>query len=204
VNLLFHLDLMAKTKNFDDVSWLGNPVWQNVLDLWTTQEAIGEIRPRLLIESGTNRGGSALFYASLFDLMGEGEVVTIDIEKLHDHEHPRVTWLLGGSTSPETIRTVTERVGAQDGPVMVILDSDHSKAHVAAELEVYAPLVSSGSLMLVQDGIIDTILTGRPYRPGPLPAIREFLATHPEFELDSRLNGRFLITHHPEGWLRRK
>jgi cephalosporin hydroxylase len=204
VNVLFHMDLMAKTKNFDDVTWLGSPVWQNVLDLWTTQEALAEVRPKLLIECGTNRGGSALFYASMFDLMGDGEVVTIDLERMHDHEHPRVTWLIGSSTDPAIVEQVAERARAAAGPVMVILDSDHSKAHVAAELEAYAPLVTPNSLLLVQDGVIDTMPTGRPYRPGPLPAIHEFLAVHPEFQPDERLNGRFLITHHPQGWLRKR
>jgi len=83
VRSLFFSDLVVHTNNFGDVKWLGNPIWQNVLDLWTIQETIAEVKPALLIESGTNRGGSSLFYAHLFDLMGAGRVVTIDIEKLH-------------------------------------------------------------------------------------------------------------------------
>lgn len=89
VHLLFFRDLIKRTSNFGTVSWLGHPIWQNVLDLWTIQETIALVRPRLLIECGTNRGGSSLFFASLFDLMGEGEVVTVDIERLHDLSHPR-------------------------------------------------------------------------------------------------------------------
>ena len=65
---LFHTDLIAKTGNFSSTSWLGVPIWQNVLDLWTIQETISEIRPALLIETGTNRGGSALFYAQMADI----------------------------------------------------------------------------------------------------------------------------------------
>lgn len=203
VNRLFQMDLMAKTNNYDDVTWLGYPVWQNVLDLWTIQEAISEVRPELLIECGTNRAGAAMFYASLLDLLGNGQIVTIDVQKMHNREHPRVTQLLGSSTSRQVAERVRRIVDSVEGPVMAILDSDHSQRHVADELEVYAPVVTPGSLLLVQDGIIDELPTGRPHRPGPRPAIRDFLAAHPEYRRDERLGNRFLITHHPEGWLRR-
>ena len=86
---------------------------------------------------------------------------------------------------------------------MVILDSDHSKDHVFKELELYAPLVTPGSFILVQDGVVDTLPRFRQLRPGPLPAIKQFLEGHPEFEVDVERNERFLITHHPWGWLRR-
>jgi cephalosporin hydroxylase len=174
-----------------------------VLDLWTIQETIWECRPALLIESGTNRGGSAYFYAQLFDLMGSGEVVTIDVTKLHELAHPRVTFLLGSSTSAEIVQQVAERVRRVQGAVMVILDSDHSRAHVQQELELYAPFVTPGSYMLVQDGVIDTLDRFRRGRPGPLPAIQDFLHRHPEFEVDLERTQRFLVTHHPFGWLRR-
>ena len=86
----------------------------------------------------------------------------------------------------------------------VILDSDHSQAHVAQELEAYAPLVTPGSYLLVQDGVIDTLPVFAHGRPGPLPAIHAFLRAHPEFEVDRAKSERFLITHHPSGWLRRR
>jgi cephalosporin hydroxylase len=87
---------------------------------------------------------------------------------------------------------------------MVILDSDHTQEHVRHELECYAPLVTPGSYCLVQDGVIDTLPVFNAGRPGPLPAIEEFLATTDEFELDAERSERFLITHHPKGWLRRR
>ena len=92
---------------------------------------------------------------------------------------------------------------AAAGPVFVILDSDHSQVHVARELERYAPLVTPGSYLLVQDGSIDTLGYFKTSRPGPLPAIRDFLQRHPEFRLDRERCDRFLITHHPDGWLQR-
>jgi cephalosporin hydroxylase len=204
VNRLFQLDLIEKTNNFDDVRWLGVPVWQDVLDLWVIQEALAEVKPALLVECGTNRGGSALFYANLFDLMDHGRVVTIDIERMHELEHPRVEFILGSSTDAAVVGRVTEMASEADGPVMVILDSDHSEAHVAAELDAYAGLVTPGSLLHVQDGIIDQLPVFRGDRPGPLPAIKKFLAAHPEFVWERARSERFLITHHPMGWLRRR
>ena len=203
VNRLFFTDIVERTDNFGDITWLGKPVWQNVLDLWTIQETIAEIRPALLLETGTNRGGSSWFYAQLFDLLDHGRVITSDIERMHDLHHPRVEYLIGSSIAPEIVDHVRAAVAATDGPVMVILDSDHSERHVAAELDVYASFVTSGSYMLVQDGSTDTLSVFRSGRPGPLPAIHAFLVHHPEFALDAQRGGRFPITHHPDGWLRR-
>jgi|ERR1035441_6716224 cephalosporin hydroxylase len=204
VRSLFFRELLARTNNFGSVQWLGNPIWQNVLDLWTIQETIAEVKPELLIECGTNRGGSSLFFAHLFDLMGRGQVITIDVEKLHNLSHPRVSCLIGSSTSEEILRVVQTRVAAVQGPVMVILDSDHSQQHVRRELECYTPLVTPGSYCLVQDGVIDTLSVFRAYRPGPLRAIEDFLRTTEQFEVDEERCNRFVISHHPKGWLRRK
>jgi cephalosporin hydroxylase len=197
-------DLVVKSDNFGDVRWLGHPIWQNVLDLWSLQEAIAQIRPKLLLETGTNRGGSALFYAHLFDLLGDGRVVTVDVERFHDLTHPRVQFLLGSSVEERVVETMHEAARSADGPVMVVLDSDHAEAHVTAELRAYAELVTPGSLLLVQDGVIDVLPRFAHVRPGPLPAIEKFLASHSDFEVDRRWDHRFLVTHHPSGWLRRR
>lgn len=200
----FLSDLIDHTGNFGHVTWLGRPIWQNVLDLWIMQETIAELKPALLIETGTNRGGAALFFAHLFDLIGKGHVVTIDIEKLHDLSHPRIRFLIGNSTEPaiiESVRSLAQEVG---GPVLVTLDSDHSASHVRAELAAYAPLVTPGSWCLVQDGVIDTLPRYAAGRPGPLAAIEDFLKSSPDFELDAARSRKFLISHHPNGWLRRR
>jgi len=204
VRALFFRELIAKTGNFGSTTWLGHPIWQNVQDLWTIQETIAEVKPQLLIECGTNRGGSSLFFAQLFDLMGRGEIITIDVEKLHGLTHPRITYLIGDSTSNEILREVQQRVATSAGPVMVILDSDHSMKHVRRELECYSAMVTPGSYCLVQDGIIDTLAVFRPFRPGPLRAIEAFLQTTDRFEVDEERCQRFVISHHPKGWLKRK
>jgi len=203
VNRIFFTELIEKTDNFARTTWLGKPIWQNILDLWTIQETLWEIKPDLLIECGTNRGGAAYYYGQLFDLIGKGRVITIDIEKMHDLTHPRVEFIIGSSVAEAVVGRVQAAVAATHGPVMVILDSDHSAGHVSKELELYAPLVSPGSIMLVQDGVIDVLPIFRRGRPGPLPAITSFLRQHPEFERDVERSQRFLITHHPQGWLRK-
>lgn len=204
VHRLFQLDLIEKTDDFADVTWLGRPVWQSVLDLWTIQELISELRPALLIETGTNRGGSALFYAHLFDLLGQGRVLTVDVERMHDLTHPRIEFVIASSTDGAFVERARAAAAEADGPVMVILDSDHSEGHVTGELDALAPLVTPGSLLLVQDGIIDRTVIFRNTRPGPLPAIERFLEHHPEFVSERAPAERFLITQHPKGWLRRR
>ncbi|HEY8866285.1 MAG TPA: CmcI family methyltransferase [Solirubrobacteraceae bacterium] len=200
---LYHYDLIYKTRNFETTSWVGVPIWQNILDLWTLQETICEIRPSLLVETGTYKGGSAMYYAHLMDLLGEGRIITIDVAKQHDLEHQRITFLNGSSTDPDVAHQVLEAAADVDGPVMVILDGNHARDHVAQELELYAALVTPGSVMLSQDGVIDQLWMFRDSRPGPLGANREFLARHPEFEYDAERNERFRLTHHPMGWMRR-
>lgn len=204
INELFFTELVKTTRNFGDTTWLGHPIWQNVLDLWTIQETIVAFKPDLLIECGSNRRGSAFFFGHLFDLLDHGRVISIDIVQLSDLMHPRATFLIGNSIDPVIVRQVESAAASVRGPVMVILDSDHSAAHVAKELEVYHRFVTSGSYLLVQDAVIDTLPWFQGGGPGPLPAIQAFLKTHPEFTVDRAKSERFLITHHPDGWLRRR
>jgi cephalosporin hydroxylase len=201
--LAFQAALIQHTNNFEHVTWLGHPIWQSVPDVWTLQETIAEIKPALVIECGTYKGGSALFMAHLFDLLGHGQVVTVDIEKLHALSHPRVTFLIGDSVSPAIIGEIRNAAAKAGGPIMVLLDSDHSQAHVLKEMEAYGPMVTPGSYLHVQDGVIDVQPMFAHARPGPLRAIEAFLPKHREFEIDQEKVGRFLITHHPEGWLKR-
>lgn len=201
---LYHYDLIYKTQNFRSLEWLGVPIWQNPLDVWTIQQTIAQVRPALLIETGTDHGGSALFYANLMDLLGTGRVITIDIADNHEVAHPRIEFITDSSTSPSVIGRLRDEAEASGGPVMVILDSDHSHDHVAAELESYAPLVTPGSFLLSQDGVIDQFWIFRGTRPGPLGANRAFLKRHPEFEYDEERNRRFRLTQHPLGWMRRR
>jgi cephalosporin hydroxylase len=181
-------------------TWVGHPLIQTPHDLWTIQETISAVRPALLIETGTFKGGSSMFYAHLMDLLDYGRIITVDLTKKHDRSHPRVTYLLGDSVGDAVVDEMTKAVSEADGPIMVILDSGHTAEHVSREMDIYGDFVTPGSYMLVQDGKYDS--KGRPQ--GPLKSIVEYLPDHPEFEVEHGKCNRFLITHHPLGWLRRR
>ncbi len=182
-------------------TWLGSQALKNPLDLWVYQEIMAETQPDVVIETGTYRGGSAHFLASVCDLLGSGEVVSIDIEPPRDDypEHPRITYLGGrSSTDPDVLAEVRERVDGRR--TMIVLDSDHSEAHVDAELEAYAPLVPVGCYLIVEDSNIGQI---RPdLMPGPLQSIETFLASRSDFVID-REREKFLLTFNPSGYLKR-
>jgi cephalosporin hydroxylase len=194
-------DVLYESDAWTRAIWLGAQALKNPLDLWVYQEIMAETRPELVVETGTYRGGSALFLASMCDLLDVGEVVSIDVEAVRDDypEHPRITYLGGrSSTDPDVVGEVRERAAGRK--VLVILDSDHSQAHVEAELEVYAPLVPIGCYLIVEDSNIGRIR--KDLMPGPLEAIETFLARSDSFEID-REREKFLITFNPSGYLRR-
>jgi cephalosporin hydroxylase len=184
-----------------DLAWFGYRTMKSPMDLWTYQEIVAETRPDVVVECGTAFGGSSYYFASLFDLLGRGEVMTIDIEaRPGQPDHPRIRRLVGSSTDPEIVADVRRRVGGRRA--MVILDSDHSQAHVAAELEAYRSLVGPGCYLVVED----TNVNGHPvvpdHGPGPMEAVEAFLPGAPEFEVD-RSRERFMLTLNPRGYLRR-
>ena len=102
------------------------------------------------------------------DVLGSGRVLTIDVVDVHDLDHERVRFLHGSSTAPAIVEQVREEAERAEGPVMVILDGNHARDYVAAELELDGPLVTPGSLLLSQDGVIDKLWIFRDTRPGPL------------------------------------
>jgi cephalosporin hydroxylase len=194
-------DVFYLSDAWTKATWLGAQALKNPLDLWVYQEILHETRPHVVVETGTYRGGSALYLASLCDLLGAGEVISIDIEPLRDDypRHPRITYLGGrSSTDPEVLAEVRARVDGR--PTLVVLDSDHSQAHVEAELEAYAALVPVGCYLVVEDSNIGQIR--KDLLPGPLQAIETFLAGTDEFEIDHERE-KFLITFNPKGYLRR-
>jgi len=194
-------DVFYASDAWTRASWLGTQALKNPLDLWVYQEIIAETRPELIVETGTWRGGSALYLASVCELVGEGEIVSIDIAPLRDDypRHPRITYLAGrSSTDPGVLEDVRAR--ADGRRTLVILDSDHSQAYVEAELAAYAPLVPVGCYVVVEDSNIGQIR--KDLMPGPLQAIERFLAQTDEFEID-REREKFLITFNPSGYLRR-
>jgi len=186
---------------FAKTSWLGVPTLKCPLDLWVYQEIMQEVRPEVIVECGTAHGGSALYLAWLCESLGKGEVITLDVEeKAGRPRHPRIAYLRGSSVAPEVVEQV-KRALADRAPVMVLLDSDHSKDHVLAELRIYGELVTPGSYLIVEDTNL-----GHPVRPdfgpGPMEAVEEFLAERGDFARD-RSREKFLLTFNPGGYLRK-
>lgn len=140
----------------------GVPIWKCPLDLWLYQEILHEVRPDLIVETGTAFGGSAYYLADLCGLHGRGEVVSIDVkDRTNGLFHPRVTFLIGSSTDPEMKRKVLPRI-PDGGTVLVILDSLHTRRHVLAEMRLWNDLVSEGSYLIVEDTNINGHPVGQP------------------------------------------
>ncbi len=204
----FHRLYYARWRDLDDgldtqnLSWFGYKLLKCPMDLWVYQEIITRTRPEVIVECGTRYGGSALYMASLMDLLGKGRVITIDIEPRDGRpDHPRITYLTGSSTDAAIIDEVHEMVASEPGG-MVVLDSDHAAAHVHAEILAYQDVVGVGNYLVVED----TNLNGHPalpgFGPGPMEAVERFLGNDRDFEVDRRCE-RFLMTLNPRGYLRR-
>lgn len=180
--------------------WMGVPVAKLPLDLWVYQEILHETRPELIVETGSYQGGSALYLAHLCDLLGCGQVISVDVTDRPRPAHPRVTFATGNSTGPQAVEWANSHAAGKR--TMVILDSDHEKTHVLAELDLYSPLVTPGQYLIVED----TNVNGHPvhpgHGPGPWEALEEWLPTHTEFRPDPARE-KYLVSFNPGGYLRR-
>jgi cephalosporin hydroxylase len=201
------------TYNF---TWLGRPVIQFPQDLVALQEIIWRVRPDLIIETGIAHGGSLIFSASMLELLGgDGQVLGIDIDirehnRVEIEKHPlsrRITMLQGSAVDEKIAEAV--RLFARDRErVLVILDSNHTHEHVLRELELYAPLVTEGSYLIVMDTIIEDMpedfFPDRPWSRGnnPKTAVWKFLEGTDRFVIDKEVENRLLITVAPDGYLR--
>ena len=202
-------------------TWFGRPVIQLPEDVLRVQEVIYRVKPDLIIETGVAHGGSLVLYASLCKAMGRGRVVGIDIEirkhnrqAIESHELSSLITLVEGSSIDTRILGQVASLVKAGEKVLVILDSNHSRAHVAAELEAYAPLVTPGSYIVATDGSMEflhDVPRGQPgwVKDNPAEAAREFASRHPEFVLEqppwsfNESDLRENITHWPDAWLRR-
>lgn len=206
-------------------SWLGRPIIQLPEDMIRVQEAIFQVKPNVIIETGIAHGGSLVYSASLLKAMDieDPRVVGVDIEiRPHNRkaieEHflfPYITLIEGSSTAPEIVEQVKALVEPDD-VVMVILDSNHLREHVRDELEAYCDLVTKDSYIIATDGIMQDVFdvprgTASWDTDNPVSAAHDFLSKHPEFVLEappwifneSQLNEN-INTHYPDAWLRRQ
>jgi cephalosporin hydroxylase len=206
---------------YHNFSWFGYPILQLPEDLLRLQEVIYQLRPKVIIETGVYRGGSLMFHATLLEAMGEGRVIGIDREIKPELRRsiaahplgPRISLIEGDSAEPSVVAEVAERISA-DGPVLVILDSGHSKDHVARELVAYSPFVTVGSYIVATDGImrdLSDVPGGHPTweSDNPHSAALEFAANHPEFRQEQPPwlfhDGPITqnVTYWPGAWLKR-
>lgn len=205
----------AKHKYSYHFSWMGRPIIQLPQDMIAMQELVWRIKPDLIIECGIAHGGSILYYASLLQLLGHGEVLGIDVDiRPHNRqaieEHPmahRVTMLEGSSISPEMVAKVSKL--AEGKKVIVVLDSNHTHEHVLAELRAYAPLTSLDSYCVVMDTVVEDMpedaFPDRPWGVGnnPRTAVWAYLKETEDFVIDAAVHDKLLITVARDGYLRR-
>lgn len=204
------------------LKYRGIPIGKSPLDLWIYQEAIEEIQPGLIIEFGTQWGGSALWFAHQLDLLPpagshldeyQRKVFTVEKNPLHRHAwptHPRIEYRRGRITDDSAtfvrIDELCREASIRDIPVMIVEDSSHRYRHVLRELTMYAHLVTLGSYYVVEDGVLDHVLARR--GEGAYRAIQQFMKNEnerpdgPRFEIDKRRE-KFGVTFHPSGWLKR-
>lgn len=222
----------APAKYSYNFAWMGRPIIQYPQDIVAMQELIFSIRPDLIIETGIAHGGSLIFSASMLALLDMADaiqagasigsaqstrkVLGIDIDiRAHNRAaieaHPmasRIQMIQGSSIATEVVAQVKD-IAASYQRVLVFLDSNHTHAHVLAELEAYAPLTSVGSYCVVFDTIVEDMpadmYPDRPWGAGnnPKTAVWEYLQTHPEFEIDRGIQHKLIITVAPDGYLRR-
>lgn len=213
-------------------SWLSRPIIQYPQDIVAIQELIWKIKPDLIIETGIAHGGSLILSASMLalldycDALETGDkldpsttrrrVLGVDVD-IRDHNraqieaHPlshRIDMIEGSSVDTNIINQV-HQISKNYDRVMVCLDSNHTHEHVMAELEAYAPLTSKGSYCCVFDTLIedlpDEMYPDRPWGKGnnPKTAVWEYLKNHSEFEIDTNMTSKLLITVAPDGYLKR-
>lgn len=195
-------------------TWLGIPIIQTPEDIVMMQELIWKVRPDVIIECGVAHGGAVVLYASMLELLGKGHVIGVDVEirkynRLALQSHPmsrRFTLIEASSVEKETVEDVKRHIHPDD-KVLVTLDSNHTAAHVTKELQLYAPLVTADSYLVVFDGVMQ-VLTDAPGgspawdKDNPSQAVQEFLQENNEFEVDPYYN-RLKVTYCPGGFLKR-
>jgi len=202
-------------------TWLGRPIIQLPEDLLRLQEVIYRVKPDVIVETGVAHGGSLIFHASLCKAMDKGRVIGVDVEirpynrsAIEAHElFSYITLVEGDSIAPSIVEQVKALVKPGE-TVMLLLDSNHTKAHVLAELNAYAPLVTHGSYAVAMDGIMEEIVGAPRTHPdwswdNPRQAALEFVRAHPEFEIEEPM---FLfnesgiterVTYWPSAFLKR-
>ena len=198
-------------------SWMGRPIIQYPQDMIAMQEIIWNIKPDLIIETGIAHGGSLIYYASILELIGKGEVLGVDIDirehnrkEIESHPMFKRIRMIQGSSVDKNIGEEISRFADGKKSVLVCLDSNHTHEHVLQELNQYAPLVSLNSYIVVFDTIVEDLPEGyfsqkRPWgiSNNPKTAVTEFLKKNENFIIDRSIDNKLLISVAPSGYLKR-
>lgn len=196
--------------------WLGRPIIQFPQDIIAMQEIIWQVKPQLIIETGIAHGGSLIFYASMLELIGnDGMVLGIDIDirahnraEIEKHSMFKRIKMVEGSSIEKDIASQVYEFAKGKSPVLVVLDSMHTYAHVLEELKTYSPLVTKDSYLVVFDTVVEdmpeSFFQDRPWGKGdnPKTAVWEFLKTNERFKVDEEIENKLLITVAPGGYLK--
>jgi cephalosporin hydroxylase len=200
---IFHIHY-EKNRLWENTRWLGVPIWKLPFDAFVIQDLIYKIRPNIIIEAGTGKGGSSVFYASIQKLLDikDRNVITIDIKDnlfVADYLNLNIVPLKGSSLNPDILKFV-DLYTLPELTTMVILDSWHSYDHVLEEMKIYSNYVSVGSYMIVEDSHV----SGHPIKwewdDGPYEAIEEFIKNNNNFTIDKSCE-KFIMTFNPSGYL---
>lgn len=197
-------------------TWLGRPIIQFPQDIVAMQEIIWHVKPELIIETGIAHGGSLIFYASMLELLGgNGRVMGIDIDirkhnRIEIERHPMIKRIImiQGSSIDERIVQQVYNYAKNKKQILLVLDSNHTHNHVLRELQLYSPLVTKGSYLVVFDTIIEDMpkdfFHDRPWGKGnnPKTAVWEFLKINDRFEIDKEIENKLHITVAPDGYLK--
>ena len=210
------ISTVEKHKYSYNFSWMGRPIIQYPQDMIAMQEIIWNLKPDLIIETGIAHGGSLIFYASLLEMIGKGEILGIDIdirshnkEEIENHSmYKRISMIEGSSISDETINKVKKYAKGKQ-TILVVLDSNHTHEHVLEELKLYSQFVSKESYIVAFDTIVEdmpnTFFIDRPWSKGnnPKTAVWEFLDKNDSFKIDETIQNKLLVTVAPDGYLKR-
>ncbi len=210
------------TKHVYTFTWFGRPIIQLPEDMFRIQEVIYKVKPDIILECGIAHGGSLFFYATLCKAMGHGRVLGIDVEirahnrtamEMHELTEDYVTMIEGSSIDPRIVSKAKSLI-KPDEKVFVVLDSNHTRKHVLAELEAYHDIVSIGSYIVVCDGIMQSLAGAPRIEPdcainNPAQAAKEWVSRHPDFVMETpsfAFNEGLVtepVTYWPDAWLKR-
>ena len=191
-----------RTLAWTQTSWLGRAVPNAPTDLIAYQEIVAEVTPDWIIETGTGDGGRALFLASLCDILGHGQVVSVDSGPDDDLPvHPRITYVRGRSHSDETLRQVRAIVGSEPKG-LVILGTRSRGMYMRQEFEAYKPFVAVGSYAVMEHTVLNGYPVDASFGPGPHEAVRRILQLHGDFVADTSRE-KHSLTFNPAGFLQR-